>query len=151
MFEKKREEFIYVDLMDTILTGMEDIGDMTTDIYDKDKNKVVDIAETLVGLKVSIEELNSLIGIHSNVQDQIDQLMARKPKMMKTVETIKAEKNQIEFVFDKQINEGIIVELRCNSVWIHDDEYTVSENKIILKNPLPIEREIDFIFYESTF
>lgn len=150
MFKKNREEFIYVDLMNSIKEEFGQ-GDMKLEDYDKDDNKVIDVAETLLGLSVSIEELNSLIGVHTNIQKQIDELKNRKPKMMKTIHTIKAEKNQSEFMFDRNIEDGIIVELRSNSTWIHDEDYIISENKIILKNPFPIEKQIDFIFYESTF
>lgn len=166
MFQKKREEFVYVDLMSSIKKGFDDLNDKIDDIecqpgsgsgdmnksdYDKDNNKIVDIAQTLVGLNASIEELNSLIGVHTNIQKQLDELKTRVPKMIKTTQTVIAQKNQSEFVFDKNIEEGIIVELRSNSVWIHDEDYIVSGNKIVLKNPFPIEKQIDFVFYESTF
>lgn len=159
----KREEFVYVDLMSSIKQGFDNLnnkidgidhdsfGDMSKKVYDKNEDHIVDIAETLVGLGASIEELNSLIGIQSNIQEQIDQLNQRKPKMIKTIYTICAEKDQSEFVFDRNIENGVIVELRSNSIWIHDEDYTISDNKVILKNPFPVEKQIDFIFYESTF
>lgn len=160
---KNREEFIYVDLMTSIKEGFDHLndkidniddstyGDMKKNVYDKDNDDIVDIARTLLGLSASIDELNSLIGVHSNIQEQLNKLKERKPQLIKTTETVNAKANQSEFVFDRDIENGVIVELRSNTIWIHDEDYIVTGNKVILKNPFPVDKQIDFIFYETTF
>lgn len=49
-------------------------GDMITTVYDKNNDGIVDKAETLLGLTVSVGELNSLQGATVNMQSQIDAL-----------------------------------------------------------------------------
>lgn len=156
--KKQKENFVYVSLMDSIKEGFESLTDnieldgyMKKESYDKDEDNVVDIAKTLVGLKANIEELNKLIGVHTNVQEQIDTIAKRKPKMVKTIKTLDVTKGQDEFVFDRNIEEDLIVELRSNSVWIHDEDYTISDNKVIMKKPFMYDTQVDFVFYEIVF
>lgn len=47
-------------------------GNMHTSVYDRNNDGVVDKAETLLGLKVSVEELNQLQGTATNLQSQIE-------------------------------------------------------------------------------
>lgn len=51
-------------------------GNMNTSIYDRNNDGVVDTAESLLGLTVSITELNSLQGAANNLQDQINAMSA---------------------------------------------------------------------------
>lgn len=126
-------------------------GFLQKDVHDKDGNNIIDMAETLSGLMAKIEELNMLVGATSNIQEQLNELKARKPKIVKTVHTITTEPDQFEFIFDRDIESEVTVELRSNSTWIHDDDYIVANNRIILKRPFPIQKTIDFIFYEATY
>ncbi|MDM5298056.1 hypothetical protein QUF51_07785 [Bacillus pumilus] len=47
-------------------------GDMQKSIYDIDGDDIVDVAKALSGQAVSIEEINSLLGVTGNIQDQIN-------------------------------------------------------------------------------
>lgn len=49
-------------------------GNMNTATYDRNNDGVVDKAETLLGLTVSVAELNALQGATANLQSQIDAL-----------------------------------------------------------------------------
>ncbi len=69
----------------TILNGLSDtdghlsynghyVGDMVMDAFDANKDGIVDIASTLVGLAVSVDAINYLQGVSSNIQAQINAL-----------------------------------------------------------------------------
>ncbi|MCY7630017.1 hypothetical protein MH206_13330 [Bacillus altitudinis] len=47
-------------------------GDMQRSIYDADGDDIVDFAKSLSGQVVSIDEINSLLGVTGNIQDQIN-------------------------------------------------------------------------------
>ncbi|MEH7760045.1 hypothetical protein V7417_04920 [Bacillus pumilus] len=47
-------------------------GDMQRSVYDVDGDDIVDFAKSLSGQVVSIDEINSLLGITGNIQDQIN-------------------------------------------------------------------------------
>lgn len=47
-------------------------GDMQKSIYDADGDDIVDFAKSLSGQVVSIDEINSLLGVTGNIQDQIN-------------------------------------------------------------------------------
>lgn len=47
-------------------------GDMQRSIYDADGDDIVDFAKFLSGQVVSIDEINSLLGVTGNIQDQIN-------------------------------------------------------------------------------
>lgn len=51
------------------------VGTMVADIYDIDKDGIIDKAKTLEGLLVTINALNMLQGATSNIQDQINALV----------------------------------------------------------------------------
>lgn len=57
---------------DINITNSEIQGDMKKEIYDTNSNGVIDKAETLDGMNVSIEELNYLVGTSSNIQEQFN-------------------------------------------------------------------------------
>lgn len=140
------------DIEDLVQEGVgQHEGFLQKDVHDKDDNNIIDMAETLNGLMAKIEELNALVGIKGNIQEQLDALKARKPKTIKTVHTITSEPGQFEFVFDRDIESEVIVELRCNSTWIHDEDYIVANDRVIIKKPFPTARKIDFVFYETKF
>lgn len=58
------------------VSGITLAGDMLKKDYDVDGDGIIDVAETLYGLLVSISDLNTLSGIKNNVQSQIDNLIA---------------------------------------------------------------------------
>ena len=62
------------DVNGTLMYKTKTIGDMTKDIYDTNKNGYVDYAENIVGVTVSINEINQLAGVKSNIQSQINLL-----------------------------------------------------------------------------
>lgn len=69
----------------------ESIGGDSIDkeIFDRNNNDIVDYAESLVGMMINISELNSLIGVSSNVQAQIDSL--RQGMIFKGIVSTKSE------------------------------------------------------------
>lgn len=54
--------------------GSNIVGDMERSVYDKNRNGVVDKAELLEGMTVTVADINKLQGMRSNVQTQIDSL-----------------------------------------------------------------------------
>lgn len=152
----------YNSLGDVIKKELDDIEDLVQegvnehdeflrkDVHDKDGNNIIDVAETLEGLTAKVEELNALMGIKDNIQKQLDILLARKPRLLKTVHTITAQPNQFEFTFERNLDE-IVVEIRNNTTWMHDEDYLVANNTVILRKPFEDEKELDFIFYEAVF
>lgn len=50
------------------------LGDLVTEIYDADKDGVIDRASTLNGMTVTVEDLNKLAGISDNIQSQINSI-----------------------------------------------------------------------------
>lgn len=65
---------ISLDVNGKLLNNNLPIGDMAKLTYDKNNNGIVDTAETLNGMTVSIKDINLLAGIKSNVQEQINTL-----------------------------------------------------------------------------